>query len=68
MSALRELVVMNELGISTLRPAPWRCIDLIGEGAHSDRDGDHSLYIEEALLGSLAGVPVEARRRDCRLG
>src|ERR1700693_4628511 len=39
-AALVELVVVDQLGIGTLRPAPRGCIDFIGEDAHGDRDLD----------------------------
>ena len=61
-TALVELVVVDELGIRLLRPAPRGLIELVGKGAHGDRDGD-ALRREE---GELA-LPVEARRRDRRV-
>jgi hypothetical protein len=39
-TALVELVVVDELGIRPLRPAPRRWIELVGEDAHGNRDGD----------------------------
>ena len=38
--ALGELVVVDQLGIRLLRPAPRGLIELVREGAHGDRDGD----------------------------
>src|SRR5437660_4425911 len=63
MAALVEPVVVNELRISPLCPAPRGGIDLVREGAHGDRDLD-APRIEEASARDLLGVPVEARRRD----
>jgi hypothetical protein len=62
-AALVELVVMDELGIRPLCPAPRGRVDLVGEGAHGDRDLD-ALDVEE---GRACGVPVEARRGDRRV-
>src|SRR5688572_31566806 len=39
-TALRQLVVMDQLGIGPLRPAPRSRIKLVGEHAHRNRDGD----------------------------
>src|SRR5690349_1520022 len=46
-AALRERVVVNELRIRALRPAARRRVDLVGEGAHGDRDLD-APRVEEA--------------------
>ena len=39
-AAFVEPVVVNELGIGSLRPAPRGRIDLVGKGAHRDGYGD----------------------------
>src|SRR4051812_38558619 len=66
--ALRELVVVNEFWVRFLCPAPRGRIDLVGEGAHSDRDLD-APYVEEAPCRQVVrGVPVEARGRDRGVG
>ena len=63
MAALGEPVVVDELGIRLLRPALRRLVDLVGEGAHGDRDLD-APRIEEAARRKMRVVPVEARRGD----
>src|SRR5580658_5011173 len=40
MTAFVEPVVVDELGIGPLRPAPRRWIEFVGEDAHGNRDGD----------------------------
>src|SRR6202042_2874129 len=52
-----ELVVVDEVGVSTLGPAARGLVDLAGKYAHAGRDGD-VLGVEEAELV----VPVEATR------
>ena len=66
MSALRKLVVVDELGIGLLGPALRRLVDLVREGADGDRDLD-APDVEEAARGDLRVVPVEARRGDRRV-
>jgi hypothetical protein len=39
-SALVDLVVMDQFGIHPLRPAPWSRIEFVREDAHGNRDGD----------------------------
>jgi hypothetical protein len=55
-SALVELVVVDQLGIRLLHPAPRRLLELIREGARRHRDL-HALRREEAELV----FPVEPR-------
>jgi thiol-disulfide isomerase/thioredoxin len=38
--ALVDLVVVHEVGVRLLRPAPRRLEELVGEDAHGHRDGD----------------------------
>jgi len=38
--AFVDLVVMDQLGIRPLGPAPWSRIELVGEDAHGRRDHD----------------------------
>ena len=45
-AALVEFVVVDELGIRTLRPAPRCLVELAGKDTHRDRDSD-VLEIEE---------------------
>src|ERR1700755_3454832 len=40
MAALRQAVVVDELGKRLLGPAPGRRVDLVGKGADGHRDGD----------------------------
>jgi hypothetical protein len=67
-SAFGEFVVVDELWISFLRPTSRRCVDLVGKGAHSKRNGDDSLDVKKPFLRRLAGVPIQTRRRDCGSG
>src|ERR1700726_2790492 len=53
---------MNEFRIGFLRPAPRRRIELIGEDAHGDREGD--AFRREK--GKLA-LPIQTSRRDRRV-
>ena len=64
MTALVELVVMDEFGIRPLCPAARGRIDFVGEGAHGDRDRDAPDVEEASSRRNLRGVPVEARRGD----
>src|SRR6266550_1992588 len=61
--ALVELVVMDELGIRPLRPAPRCSDDLVRKEAHGNRDGD-VLGTKVCLRESL---PIKTSRRDCRV-
>src|SRR5688500_5633158 len=60
--ALVELVVMEQLGIGLLRPAPRHLIELVREDAHGYRDV-HALRVEEAELV----LPIETSRGDPRV-
>src|SRR5215213_4627101 len=60
--ALVELVVVDEIGIGLLRPAPRDLIELVRKDAHGYRDG-HALWVEKAELV----FPIEASRRDPRV-
>ena len=64
MTAFIKLVVMDQLGIRPLRPAPRRRIDLVGKDAHGDWDLDASDIEEASARRYLRGVPVEPSRRD----
>src|SRR5438445_12774223 len=55
-AALIELVVMNELGIGALRPAPRSLVELFGKRADGDRNGN-MLRCKERKLA----FPVKAR-------
>ena len=50
-TALGSLVVVNQLGISLLRPALRRCVDLVGIGGDGDRDLDPPHVEKPVLLG-----------------
>ena len=57
-----ELVVINEIGIGPLGPAPRSLICLAGEDAHGHRNRD-ALSVPKATLV----FPIEPRRRDTRV-
>src|SRR5271165_1739471 len=61
-AAFREPVVVNQLRVSFLRPAPRSLIDLVRKSAHGNRDLDTSRVEKAALI-----FPVETSRRDCRV-
>src|SRR5215468_12754106 len=61
-AALVDLVVVDEVGVGPLGPAPRRLILLAGKDAYGHRDGD-ALGVEEAALV----FPIETRRRDPRV-
>src|SRR5215472_2458072 len=58
-ATLVDLVVVDELGIRLLRPAPRERIELVRENAHGNRDS-YSPDAEEPFLV----LPVEAARRN----
>src|ERR1700728_4842941 len=58
-SALRDSVVVNQLGISFLGPTPRGLINLVWKGAHGNRDRDVSRIEKAALI-----FPIETSRRD----
>jgi hypothetical protein len=59
--AFVELVVMDELGIRSLCPAPRHSIDLIREHAHGNRDRN----VLRGKKGQLV-LPVQTNRRNSR--
>src|SRR3984893_6451641 len=61
-AALVDLVVIDELGIRPLRPAPRGLIELVRKGAHRGRDGD----VFRGEKRELA-LPIETSRRDRRV-
>src|SRR5262249_49285733 len=63
-SALVVLRVVEEFGVRLLRPGLRRRVDLLGEGAHGDRDLYAPRVEEASLRGKLPGVPVELRGGD----
>src|SRR5262249_55420674 len=63
MPALRDLVVVDELRICLLRPAPRRVHDLVGE--HADRGGNRDVLGREVAVRALV---IEAGRRYARIG
>src|SRR5689334_10805365 len=60
--ALVELVVMDEVGIGLLGPAPRHLIELVRKDAYGYGDGD-ALRVEEAELV----FPIETSRGDPRV-
>src|SRR5688572_30375317 len=56
-SAVRELVVMNQLRIRALRPGPGGLVELVRESADRDRDGDVFRCKERELA-----FPIQTRR------
>ena len=63
MPALGQAVVVDQVRKGLLGPTARRGIDLVGKGAHRDRNGD-TLGSEECELA----LPEETPRRDSRLG
>src|SRR4051795_13782634 len=50
-----DLVEVDEVGVRLLRPAPRGLVDLVGEDAHGDRDGD----VLDGEVGALVpGQPL----------
>jgi Pyridine nucleotide-disulphide oxidoreductase, dimerisation domain len=60
-TAFGEPVVMDQLRVGPLGPAPRRRVELVGEDAHGDRDLD-APGVEEASRWMVRVVPVKARR------
>src|SRR3954452_25134030 len=58
-----DLVVVDEVGVCLLRPAPRSLVDLVGEDADGNWDG-------HVLAGDVAALelPVQPRRGDSGLG
>src|SRR6185503_6581785 len=54
---------MYELWIRPLRPSPRRMVDLVRKDAQRNRDGD----VLWAQVGLGEPLPIETRRRDCRV-
>src|SRR3954462_6154313 len=48
--ALRQLVVMDELGIGPLRPTPRSLVDLLRKDTYGSRNGDAEVIEEGALV------------------
>ena len=48
-TALVDLVEVDELGIGALGPAPRRLVDLAGKHRHGDRDRDLAVFCSTAL-------------------
>jgi hypothetical protein len=61
-AALLNLVVVDEVGIGTLRPTSGGLVEFVGEHAHGNWNGD-ALRTEK---GELV-FPIEACRRNCRV-
>src|SRR5581483_10929372 len=64
MSALRMGLIIEQIGIGTLRPALRCLIDLFGKRADADRKLDASGVEEAGWRQIMRRVPVEPRRRD----
>ena len=64
MSALGELVVVNEFRIGLLRPAPRGGIEFVREDAHGNRDGD--AFGIEIPFAPIFPVETRARKRRVR--
>jgi hypothetical protein len=62
MSAFLDLVVIDQLVIRALRPAPRGLIVLAGKHAHGSRDGDVSGVVNAELV-----FPIEASRGSRRV-
>ena len=63
-SALGQLVVVDQLGIRPLRPTPRGWIELVREDAHGNRDATTPLTLKNALPPVL---PVETGAGDRRV-
>src|SRR5581483_2242158 len=63
MAACLQPVVVHELWIRALRPAPRRLVELIGEHAYCNGNG-HSLRGEEGQLT----LPIKTSRRNAGVG
>ena len=64
MAALADLVVVDEVRVRPFRPTPRGLKDLVRKGGHRHRDGD----VFRCEEGVLVVLPVDARRRDGRVG
>src|SRR5947209_20492650 len=64
MPAFRETVVVRQLGICFLRPATWRCVNLVGE--HADRCRDRNAFGSEEREFALPIQPSRRNRRICQ--
>ena len=56
---------MDQFGIGPLGPAPWRWIQLIGEDADGNRDGD-AFGIEIPKFAPILPIETGARKRRVR--
>jgi hypothetical protein len=61
-----DLVVVDEVGEGLLGPAARRLVDLVGEDAHGNRDGD-VLDGEVAALVLVQPLPVQPPGGDARV-
>ena len=57
---------MDQFGIGPLGPAPWRLVELIGKGAHGNRDFD-ALDAEEVEAPAIDPFPIETRGGNPRV-
>lgn len=55
MTALVDLVVVDELGIRPFRPTPRRLVEFVGEDAYGNRNGDALGTEKRELI-----LPIEA--------
>src|ERR1700683_5375281 len=65
-SALVELVVVDQLGIGPLGPAARSLVELVGERAHGNRDRD-AFNTKKVERTGLELFPVETGRRNPRV-
>jgi hypothetical protein len=62
-TAFVELVVVDQVRIRLLRPAPWSGIEFVREDAHSNRDRD--TFGTETPFAPI--LPIETGTRECRV-
>src|ERR1700726_220944 len=63
-TALAELVIVDQLGIGALGPAPRSRIEFVREDAHGDRDGD--AFRIEVPFAPILPIETSARKRCVR--
>src|ERR1700722_2481672 len=65
MPTLGQFVVVNELGVRLLRPAPRSGIEFVGKDAYSHWDGD-ALHVEVPSFAPILPIETSAGKRRVR--